>query len=48
MNGILNNSKRVTPLLVLGIFLLPTLFGGATAVNNNDDDKFSFLDNIKS
>ena len=41
MNGILNNSKKVTPMLVLGIFLLSTLLGGATAVDNNDDDKIN-------
>ncbi|GEM_PF-6959771 len=41
MNGVLNISKKVAPVLVLGIFLLSTLLGGATAVDNKDDDKIN-------
>lgn len=41
MNGILNNSKRVAPVLVLSIFLVSTLLGGATAAGNKDDDKIN-------
>ena len=37
MDGLGNNSKKVVPLLAIGIFLMPTLLGGVTAVDNNDD-----------